>query len=69
MLTCLMDTMEKRDVATVDIPGAFMQLDMDGDQDTFMKLEGKTFDILKHIDPKQYSKHILVENGKKGYLC
>lgn len=25
MLTCLINTMETRDVATVDIPGAFMQ--------------------------------------------
>eukprot|EP00957_Ditylum_brightwellii_P184341 14041164-Ditylum_brightwellii.AAC.1 len=29
MLSCLIDAMEGRDVATVDIPGAFMQADMD----------------------------------------
>jgi hypothetical protein len=29
-LTCLIDAHEGRDVATVDIPGAFMHADMDG---------------------------------------
>jgi hypothetical protein len=29
MLSCVIDAMERRDVATVDIPGAFMQADMD----------------------------------------
>ena len=57
--------MEKRNVATVNIPGAFMQLDIDDDQETFMKLEGRTVDILKHIDPPQYSKHITTEKGKQ----
>ena len=28
-LSCLIDAKEGRDVATVDIPGAFMQADMD----------------------------------------
>jgi hypothetical protein len=29
LLTCVIDATEERDVATVDIPGAFMQADMD----------------------------------------
>lgn len=29
MLSCVIDAKEGRDVATVDIPGAFMQADMD----------------------------------------
>ena len=37
VLTCLIDAMEGRDVATVDIPGAFMQSDLE-EEDTFMKL-------------------------------
>ena len=39
-LTCLIDTMELQKVATVDIPGAFMQADTEGDT-VHMKLEGK----------------------------
>jgi hypothetical protein len=29
MLSCVIDAMERRDIATVDILGAFMQADMD----------------------------------------
>jgi hypothetical protein len=38
MLTCVIDAVERRDVATCDIPGAFMQSDMKGE--VVMKLEG-----------------------------
>ena len=62
LLTCMIDAMKERDVSTVDIPGAFMQSDMEG-EDTFMKIEGKMVDILKRIDPKMYEKYIITENG------
>ena len=60
LLTCLVDAMEHRDVATVDIPGAFMQSDMKGihGETTHMKLEGRMVDMLKKIDPSQYTQHI-----------
>ena len=48
LLTCLIDALKRRDVATVDISGAFMQLDMEGEE-THMKLEGKMVDILKKL--------------------
>ncbi len=38
ILSCLIDAIKKRDVVTCNIPGAFMQLDTDGD--VVMKLEG-----------------------------
>ena len=60
LLTCLVDAMEERDVATVDIPGAFMQADMEGD-DVHMKLEGKMVHLLAQIDPKLYRKYITDE--------
>ena len=41
LLTCLIDAVECRDVATVDILGTFIHADMEG-LDTYMKLEGKT---------------------------
>ena len=55
MLTCVIDAMEHRDVATVDIPSAFMQTDMEGD-DVNMKLEGKMVDLLAKLDPTLYRK-------------
>ena len=48
----------------MDIPGAFMQADMEG-KDTFMKIEGKMVDILTRLDPELYEKHIIFENGHK----
>ena len=63
MLTCAIDALEGRDIATVDIPGAFMQADMVGD-DVNMKIEGKMADLFTKLDPKLYRKYIVDENGK-----
>ena len=38
-LTCLIDVMERRDISTVDIPGDFIQIDMD--EEVHINLEGK----------------------------
>ena len=48
LLTCLIDALERRDVATVNIPGSFMQSDMEGEE-RHMKLEGKMVDILEKL--------------------
>ena len=39
VLSCIINTKEGRDVATVDVPGAFMQADMD--EKVHIKLEGR----------------------------
>jgi hypothetical protein len=62
MLSCVIDAKEGRDIATVDIPGAFMQADMD--EVVHMKLEGKMAELLVRIDPKLYRKHVQMEKGK-----
>ena len=62
MISCTIDALERRDVATADIPGAFMQTDM---EDTVhMVLEGKMAELLVKIDPKLYRKYLLIEKGK-----
>ena len=55
-LTCLINVMEYKEVATVDIPGAFIQADMEGET-VNMKLEGKMADLLMKINPKLYRKY------------
>ena len=55
--------MERRNVATVDIPGTFMQAVMEGD-DGHMKMEGKMAEFLVKLDPKLYRKYITLEKGK-----
>ena len=54
-------------MATVDIPGAFMQSNMEG-KDVHINLEGKMVDILSKISPSlymKYTKYTSLENGRK----
>ena len=62
LISCTIDAHEERDVATVDIPGAFMQADQEGT--VHMKLEGTMAELLVKIDPKMYKKYIQMSNGK-----
>jgi hypothetical protein len=62
MLTSVIDATEGRDVVTVDIPGAFMQADMD--DTVHMKLEGTMVDLLLKIAPETYQQYVTNKNGK-----
>jgi Reverse transcriptase (RNA-dependent DNA polymerase) len=53
---------EDRDVATVDILGAFLQADMD--ETVHVRFDGKMANLMSHIDPKLYRKFILNEHKK-----
>ena len=61
-LTFLVDAMEHRKFATVDIPGAFMQADMEGET-VNMKLEVKMAELLTKLNPKLYWKYATNEKG------
>ena len=63
MLSCVIDAKEGRDVATVDIPGAFMQAEME--DLVHMKLEGKMAELMVRIDPKLYRQYVQVEKGRQ----
>lgn len=54
---------EGRDVATVDIPGAFMQTELSGEK-VIIKFEGRMAEMLAMIDPKLYRPHVMLEKGK-----
>ena len=62
MLTCVIDAAEQCDFATINIPGAFMQVDMD--KLIYIKLEGKMVDLLVKIEPKLYRKYVPIEKGR-----
>jgi hypothetical protein len=51
LLSCVINAVKERDVATCDIPGAFMQSDMKGK--VVMKLEGVMAEVIIKIDPKK----------------
>jgi hypothetical protein len=63
MISCVIDAMENWDVATVDIPSAFMQADMD--KVMHMKLEAKLVDLLISLSPNNYMRYVTEERGKK----
>ena len=62
LLSCVIDAKERRDVATVDILGAFMQGDQD--QTVHMRLEGALAELLTKCDPKLYPQYVVTENKK-----
>jgi hypothetical protein len=62
MLTSIIEASEKRDIATVDIPGAFLQADMD--EIVHMKITGTMVEILVQLQPSKYKKFVLMENEK-----
>jgi Reverse transcriptase (RNA-dependent DNA polymerase) len=61
MLSCSIDAAENRDVATLDIPGAFMHADMD--DEVYMILEGKMAELLVSLDCDKYSPFLHSQNG------
>jgi len=63
MATCLIDAIEGRDVATADIPGAFLQATMD--DDVYIKFEGKMVDLLIGLDSAKYSPCVCTYKGRR----
>jgi hypothetical protein len=61
MLAATIDVMEGRYVATVDIPGAFMQADID--EVVHVRFEGDIAEMLVRMDPKLYHKYVKEKHG------
>ena len=55
--------MEHLKFSTVDIPGAFIQADTEGET-VHMKLEGKMAEILTKLNPELYWKYVTNEKGR-----
>jgi hypothetical protein len=62
LISATTDAKEERDVATIDIPGAFMQADID--EVVHVKFEGEIAEMLVRMDPKMYRKYVKDEHGK-----
>lgn len=54
---------EERKVASVDVPGAYLQTELK-DEKVIVKFEGKMAELLGTIDPEKYRKYTIVENGR-----
>jgi len=53
-----------RDVATVDLPGFFLQTEQDGEEEILLKLTGAVALLLVESDEEKWKKHVVQENGK-----
>jgi Reverse transcriptase (RNA-dependent DNA polymerase) len=63
LLSCTMDAHEERDVAILDIPGAFMQVDMEGV--VHMRIDGPMAELLIRLDPAYYNQFVEMKGDKK----
>jgi hypothetical protein len=65
ILLCMINAKKGRDVATADIPGAFLQTDYD-EGGTHLRIERTMAEMLAQNDPKLYRRYITTtHNGKK----
>ena len=62
LLSCVIDAKERRKVITCDVPGAFMQVDID--EVVHVRLEGALAELLAKVDPALYTEYLVKENGK-----
>jgi hypothetical protein len=62
LLSCVIDAKERRQVITCDVPGAFMQVDVD--KVVHVRLVGPLVELLAKADLKLYTKYLGTERGK-----
>ena len=68
MMTCAVDSFERRDVMTSDVPNAFIQTDApekEIGERVIMKIRGKLVDWLVDLDPGKYENLVVIENHQK----
>jgi hypothetical protein len=64
----IIDAKEKREVVTIDIPGAFLHVD--NDDYVIMNMNGLLAKLMVKTDPKIYRKYVTIEKGGQVlYLC
>ena len=67
MTTLIIDALEKRDVATFDVPGAFLQIEMPKDKNVLLVSRDEFVDILCEVN-LLYKEHVRILNGEKIYM-
>ena len=68
MLLCMIDAMELRELATAEIPRAFLQTNHDKGY-IHIKLEGAMVNLLEEIDPVCYKDFIYTDERGRKYMC
>ena len=62
LMTLTVDAMEEQEVGTADVPGAYLQADMD--DHVILKMTGRSVDALCQTN-KSYKEFVRTERGKK----
>ncbi len=66
MITATIDTHERWDIATVNIPGAFLHAY--NNKDTFMLLRGRLAKLMVQVDTALYRKFVIYGKNNKTLL-
>ena len=70
MLTCMIDAFKKRDVATVDIPGTFLQTRTTKEEkDVHVIFNGRMAKLLAKIAPETYQEYVSQTRGQAHIYC
>ena len=62
--TLLIDANEGRDIASFDVPGAYLQAEMPEEKKLLMKFRDELVDIMCEVKP-EYKQYVIKENGKR----
>ena len=62
-LTAVIDALENRDVAVLDVPGAFMQADID--KLVHVRFTGEMVKMLLQTDKEMYEDYIVMKRGEQ----
>ena len=62
-LTTMIDAMEDRNVVVLDVPGAFMQAEID--ELVHMRFTGAMVNMLLQIDHEMYKNYVVIERGEQ----
>ena len=65
LLTAIIEAKQRRDVAVLDVPNAFLHSDLPENQRVIMTLTGELAEIMVSIAPSIYRPYIITRNGKK----
>ena len=69
LLTAQIDAAERRDVAIIDVPNAFIQTRLENDKDkAVLRLRGKLAELMVKVAPEIYSKYVIINNKGETVL-
>ena len=63
LLTAVLNALEDREVAVLDMPGAFMQADID--ELVHVRFMGEMVNMLLQIDSEMYKDYVMMEKGEQ----